>query len=71
MLSVTKEKYRLLRWQEEAPGVSHILFADESLLFIKAEEGQARSVKQALNTFQQGTSQFFRASLVDPLNLEE
>jgi hypothetical protein len=34
-----------------APGVSHLLFADDSLLFFKAQELQAQRVKDILDTY--------------------
>ena len=37
-----------LRVCRNAPAVSHLLFADDSLLFFKADERQTRSVKEAL-----------------------
>nr|XP_040258536.1 uncharacterized protein LOC109764695 [Aegilops tauschii subsp. strangulata] len=40
-----------------APGVSHLLFADDTLLFFKAEEEQARNVKQVLHAYERATGQ--------------
>ncbi|EEE56362.1 hypothetical protein OsJ_05493 [Oryza sativa Japonica Group] len=40
-----------------APGISHLLFADDSLLFFKAEVDQARSVKEALSLYEKSTGQ--------------
>lgn len=38
-----------------APGVSHLLFADDSLLFFKADQSQAVQMKQVLENFCRGT----------------
>lgn len=40
-----------------APGISHLLFADDTLLFFKANQAQAAMVKDVLNTYAQGTGQ--------------
>ena len=40
------------------PWISHLLFADDSLLFFKAEPGQATRVKQVLEIYAMGTGQF-------------
>lgn len=40
-----------------APGISHLLFADDSLLFFQAEVDQARSVKEALSLYEKSTGQ--------------
>ncbi|XP_010229884.1 uncharacterized protein LOC100821562 [Brachypodium distachyon] len=45
-----------------APGVSHLLFTDDTLLFFKAEEGQARRVQQVLNSYACGTGQLNNVS---------
>lgn len=45
-----------------APGISHLLFADDSLLFFKATGDQATSIKSALNVFQKGTGQLLSPS---------
>ena len=43
-------------------GISHLLFADDSLLFFKADSDEARSIKNALNKFQHGTGQLLSPS---------
>lgn len=40
-----------------APGISHLLFADDTLLFFNASLNQARVVKEILNTYATGTGQ--------------
>jgi hypothetical protein len=40
-----------------APGISHLLFADDTLLFFKANPAQAVEVKNVLDLFAQGTGQ--------------
>ena len=37
--------------------MSHLLFADDTLLFFKAEEEQARNVKQVLHAYERATGQ--------------
>ena len=40
-----------------APGISHMLFADDTLLFFKANAVQASRMQQVINTYAQGTGQ--------------
>lgn len=40
-----------------SPGISNLLFADDSLLFFKASIQEAAVVKGALECFQQGSGQ--------------
>lgn len=40
-----------------APGVSHLLFADDTLLFFKATAEQAGVVSEVLHTYATGTGQ--------------
>ena len=40
-----------------APEISHLLFADDTLLFFKAEEEQARRVQHILHTYERATGQ--------------
>jgi hypothetical protein len=35
-----------------APGISHLLFANDSLLFVKATEEQGQVIKNILNTYE-------------------
>jgi len=43
-----------------APGISHLLFADDALLFFKAESEQAHRVKEVISKFELGTGQLLR-----------
>ena len=40
-----------------APGISHMLFADDTLLFLKADAEQAARVQHVINKYVQGTGQ--------------
>lgn len=51
-----------LRNSHNAPGISHLLFADDALLFFKADMGQAERIKQVLEVFQMGTSQLISSA---------
>lgn len=46
-----------LRVSRRAPGISHLLFADDALLFFRADTEQAAKIKQVLQIFQEGTGQ--------------
>jgi hypothetical protein len=46
-----------LRVCRNAPGVSHLLFADDSLLFFKAQGDQAQRVLEILDTYASSTGQ--------------
>jgi hypothetical protein len=43
-----------LKITRHAPGVSHLLFADDVLLFFKASVEQAGHIKSLLNRFERG-----------------
>jgi hypothetical protein len=40
-----------------APGISHLLFADDSLLFFKSQQDQALRIKEVLNLYASSTGQ--------------
>jgi hypothetical protein len=42
---------------QNAPGISHLLFADDSLLFFKASPGEAERVKQVIEEYASSTGQ--------------
>jgi hypothetical protein len=46
-----------LRICRGAPGVSHLLFADDTLLFFKANAAQASVIKEVINIYERGTGQ--------------
>jgi hypothetical protein len=48
------EELKIVR---RAPGISHLLFADDSLIFFKASVEQAKKIKNILSTYQNGTGQ--------------
>ena len=41
-----------------APGISHLLFADDTLLFFKAVEEQATKVCEVLHSYERATGQY-------------
>ena len=41
-----------------APGISHLLFVDDTLLFFRANEAEAHHVKFALGRYARATGQF-------------
>jgi hypothetical protein len=52
-----KGDYTPLKVCRRAPGVSHLLFADDTMLFFKAEEEQAKKVHEVLLTYERATGQ--------------
>ena len=40
-----------------APGISHLLFADDYLLFFKGSINQALTIKNIISTYEKGTGQ--------------
>lgn len=63
-----------LRVCRRAPSVTHLLFADDSLLFFHANVEQAEVVKQVLTEFERGTGQLLspgKCSLLVNENREE
>jgi hypothetical protein len=45
-----------------APGISHLLFADDTLLFFKAQQDQAQRVKEVLESYAKSTGQLINPS---------
>ena len=43
------------RLNKHAPGISHLLFADDSLLFLKGNLEQALKIKAILSAYEEGT----------------
>jgi hypothetical protein len=48
------EEFKICR---RAPGISHLLFADDSLLFVQNNIQQAQEVKRVIQRFEKGTGQ--------------
>lgn len=46
-----------LKLTRRGPGISHLLFADDSLLFFEATTGHAQILKEILNTYETCTGQ--------------
>ena len=51
-----------LKVTRRAPGVSHLLFADDTLLFFQANAQQAHYVKKVLEVYSQATGQLLNFS---------
>ena len=49
-----------LHISRNVPGISHLLFTDDSLLFVQANEEQALKVKNILSTYEKSTGQLIR-----------
>ena len=52
-----KGDYTPLKVCRRAPGISHLLFADDTMLFFKAEEEQARKVHEVVLTYERAIGQ--------------
>jgi hypothetical protein len=46
-----------IKVSRNAPSISHLLFADDSLLFFKLDADQATHVRELLSAFEKGTGQ--------------
>jgi hypothetical protein len=46
-----------------APGISHLLFADDTLLFIKAKTEEADVIKEVLSSYESSTGQLINPSI--------
>jgi hypothetical protein len=42
---------------QRAAGISHLLFADDTLIFMEANENQAETIKNLINVYEKGTCQ--------------
>jgi hypothetical protein len=51
-----------IRISRRAPGISHLLFADDSLLFFKAQANKAARVKTVLQEYATSTCQLINPS---------
>jgi hypothetical protein len=60
--AVFLEELRDLKICRRAPGISHLLFADDSLLFFEANATQASVIKAATAIFEVGTGQLINPS---------
>jgi hypothetical protein len=38
-----------------APGISHLLFADDTLIYLEANTGQAETIKNIIQRYEEGT----------------
>jgi hypothetical protein len=45
-----------------SPGISHLLFADDTMVFFKVDQGQAEVIKGLLRRYEMGTSQLISPS---------
>jgi hypothetical protein len=60
--AVHNQELQDLKCCRGAPGISHLLFADDSLLFFKATGQQANVVRKAIMSFEKATGQLISQS---------
>jgi hypothetical protein len=60
-----------LKLSRHGPGVSHLLFADDSLLFLKANTTQAGVIKAAIGIFEVGSGQIINPAKCSVLFSED
>jgi hypothetical protein len=54
---VRQQNLQELHICRRAPSISHLLFADDTLMFLKASEGQAEVINNVIKAFERGTCQ--------------
>jgi hypothetical protein len=59
---IRESRMKELKICRRAPGLSHLLFADDSLLFFEAKKEQAEIVKKILGKYERGTGQLLSPS---------
>jgi hypothetical protein len=59
---VQQRNLKELQICRRGPGISHLLFADDLLLFFQAKENQARVVHSVLRWYEKGTGQLISPS---------
>jgi hypothetical protein len=60
--AVHDQKLKDLKICSMSPGISHLLFADDCMLFFKAETEQAKTIKSILTYFEKGSGQVLSAN---------
>ncbi|XP_074306671.1 uncharacterized protein LOC141641928 [Silene latifolia] len=55
--AVAEEALHGLKISNEAPAISHLFFADDSILFVRATEGEANTVNSILRKYEEASGQ--------------
>jgi hypothetical protein len=59
---IQRQRLHELRIRRSSPGISHLLFVDDTLLFVEASENQAQIIKDVLCRFERSTGQLINPS---------
>jgi hypothetical protein len=59
---IQRQRLHELRINRSSPGISHLLFVDDTLLFVEASENQDQIIKDVLCRFERSTGQLINPS---------